>query len=485
MITTSKWAETPIQLTEGLGDQVWSGAGKMTIPGGFLYTKNDAQFLYAALDMTTDTGNDTGVGDYFWFTFDRNRSGNITPNVDVNYGQFPNAPDKIGRQFYLGSGSWTGLSTDSTVFKMAFEPSPDSATPHRVWKFRFKLTDLSISLAPAIFPPYTRFGLKIHSTSPVLNVDTPANFWNDFSALHTLYLSRKPAINVALMGPVMGCVGLIPTTKIDAAGRATTDAGYFIVASNAAFGGVLNVIGNKPNLDSLITTSGAYYCKVKHREGTSGTFSYFRTAWYNYSWNATIGDYQLQAFGPDADNFYLLPTPGVDYSIHDLLFQFNSSQLTQGIHQFEVEFYKSTKALIATPAQTLTLNIDNTVPSVKINSVKHGGVEVGTCSIVQMTSATDGIVVNFDANDAEGNLQSYAVTAVWGDGTPATLASDLYTPAKGNWAGVTNQNAPGSGVWVPVTSCAHSIEVSATSRITNGYGYIAYNSVRKYLTLLK
>lgn len=484
MITTSKWAENPIQLTEGLGDPVWAGAGKLEIPGGFLITKNDAQFLYAALDMTSDTGNDSGVGDYFWFTFDRNRSGNISPNIDVNYAQFPNTPNKIGRQFYLGSGSWTGLSTDSTLFKSAFESSPNNAVQHRVWKFRFKLTDLSISLAPGWFPPYTRFGLKIHSTNPLSTVDTPANFWTNFTALHTLYLSRKPLIDVALMGPVIGCVGLIPTTKINATGRATTDAGYFVQAMNAAFGGRLNIIGNKPNLDALIA-GGARYIKVKYRPGSAGTFTYFRTAWYNYSWNVGLGDYELQAFGPDAANFYPLPLAGVDYSIHDLLFQFDSTQLPQGIHQFEVEFFNAAKASIAVPAQTLTLNIDNTVPDVKINSVMHGGVAVGTCSIVQMTSPTDGIVVNFNAYDPEGNVLNYAVTANWGDGASALLASDLYTPEKGNWTGVQNQNAPTSGVWVPLVTCAHSIDVVAYSRTTNGYGYINHNSVRKYLTIMK
>jgi hypothetical protein len=485
MITTSKWAETPIQLTEGLGDASWAGAGKLALPGGFMFSKNDAQFLYIALDMTSDTGNDSGTGDYFWFTFDRNRSGNINPNIDVNYSAFPNAPSKIGRQFYLGAGSWTGLSTDSTLYKSDFEASPESATPHRVWKFRFKLTDLSISLAPAILPPYTRFGLKVHSGTPAVSMDTPANFWNIFTNLHTLYLSRKPVINTALMGPVMGCVGLIPTTKINATGRATTEAAYMVFVENAAFGGLLNIIANKPNLNALITSAGAYYCKVKHRVGTAGAFSYFRTAWYNYSWNAALGDYELQAFGPDGDNFYRLLDPMIDYSIHDLLFQFDSTQLTQGIHQFEVEFYTAAKAGITVPAQTLTLNIDNTVPKVKINSVTHNGSPVNTCDIVQMTSLTDGLVINFDANDPEGNMRGYAVTANWGDNQGAVIASDSYTPAKGNWTGVTGQNAPASGVWVPLATCAHSIDIGASSRTTNGYGYVGHNSVRKYITIKK
>lgn len=484
MITTSKWAEMPIQLTENLADAVWAGAGKLAIPGGFLLTKNDANYLYAALDMVADSGNDAGVGDYFWFTFDRNRSGNITPNVDVNYGVYPNTPNKIGRQFYLGAGTWTGLSTDSTLYQQAFETSPESATPHRVWKFRFKLTELNVSLAPSIFPPYTRFGLKIHSTNPALDTNTPANFWNNFTSLHTLYFSRKPTISPALMGPVIGCVGLIPTTKINASGRATTDPAYFVPVTNAAFGGRLNIVGNKTQLDALLA-AGAKYIKIKTRPGTSGSFSYLRTAWYNYSWNAAIGDYQLQAFGPDASNFHPLPTPGIDYSIHDLLFQFDSTQFAQGIHQFEVEFYNASYAIMAAPAQTLTLFIDNTVPQVKINSIKHNGVDVNTCAIVNMTGPADGIVVNFDAYDPEGNVKAYTVRAVWGDGQSAVLTSQSYTAALGNWTGVQNTNAPGSGVWVPLVTCAHSIDVTAHARTTNGYGDIHYNSVRKYLTIIK
>ena len=117
--------------------------------------------------------------------------------------------------------------------------------------------------------------------------------------------------------------------------------------------------------------------------------------------------------------------------------------------------------------------------------MKHGAATVDTCAIVQMNSLTDGIVVNFNASEPEGNLFSDRVTANWGDGQSALLSSDSYTPAKGNWTGVQNQNAPGSGVWVPIATCAHSIDVGAYSRTTNGYGYIHYNSVRKYITIIK
>lgn len=484
MIATSTWADVPINLTEGLADPVWSGAGKMPISGGFLYTKNDAQFLYAALDVISDTGNDSGVGDYFWFTFDRNRDGNITPNFDVNYGQYPLIPDKIGRQFYLAPGTWTGLNPDLTVFKTAFETSPGGATAHRIWKFKFKLTDLNVALgAFSWFPPFTRFGIKIHSTNPPLDADSPPNFWTNFAGLHTLYFSRRPRISTALMGPVIGCVGLIPTTKINAiSGKATTDPGYMVQVQNAAFGGLLNIIGNQPNLRSLITTSGASFIKVKHRTGTAGVLTDFITSWNNYKWNVAINDYVLESFSADAGNFYRLQDIALDYSIHDLLFQFDSGQLSQGIHQFQVEFYNAAKAPIAIPLQILTLSIDNTVPIVKINAIKHGAAILNACDIVQMTGPADGIVVNFDANDPDNNVLSYSVYAVWGDGASATLASDNYTLPKGDWAGVQNRDTP---LWVPVRTCAHSINVLAYSRTTNGYGYIRYNSVSRYITIMK
>jgi hypothetical protein len=484
MITTSSWADLPIQLTEDLANPVWAGAGEMVIPNGFLFTKNDAQFLYASLDMVGDTGNDTGVGDFFWFTFDRNRDGNITPNMDVNYGQFPASPNKIGRQFYLAPSTWTGLGTDNTEFKSAFEASPKSPTPHRVWKFRFKLTDLNVSLIPFWLPPFTKFGVRVHSTNPPQDNSTPANFWTNFAGLHTLYLSRRPVVSPALMGPVIGCVGLIPTTKINAAsGKATTDAGYMVYVENAAFGGLLNIIGNQPNLHSLITTKNATFIKVKHRDGTAGAFTDFITGWYNYKWNVAAGDYVLQSFGADAGNFYPLQDLAFDYSIHDLLFQFDAGQLSQGIHQFMVEFYNAGKVLIpGVPPQTLTLKIDNTVPIVKINSVLHGAAPVSACDIVQMTGPADGLVVNFDAFDPENNVRSYNVYAVWGEGTSASLASDSYTLAKGDWAGVQNQNTP---LWVPVRTCAHSINVIAYARTTNGYGYTGYNSVSRYITIMK
>lgn len=457
------------------------------IPGGFLLLKNDAHFLYAALDLVQDTSNDSGTGDYFWFTFDRNRNGNINPNIDVNYGLYPGQPDKMGRQYYLSPGTWTGLINEvsQSACKIAFESSPNSPTAHRIWKMKFVLADLNVSLAPSIFPPYTRFGIKVHSSAaPGFDHNTPANFYTSFTNLHSLYFARKPVVPAVDEGPVIGCIGLIPATKINSAtGKATTDAGYYLHVQNAAFGGSLNVIGNRTALQN-VWAAGARKYKIRHREGTSGTYTDMRSSWYNYRWNGS--DYVLESYGADAGNYYQLQSPATDFSIDDLLIQFNSTSLNKGLHQFQVEFYNMANAIVPVAAQTVTLFIDNTVPVVKLNSIKHAGANVSACAIVQLTSDTDGLVFNIDAYDPEGNLHSYALTAGWGSGASETIKADTYAPAMGaNWTGVQNLNVPPSGNWIPDYSCAYSFTVSAYARTTNGYSYIGYNSVSKYITLLK
>lgn len=482
-IVNSSWAQLPILLSQSLSDPVWVSAGQMPIPGGHLLVKNDALFLYAALDMIGDMGNDLGTGDYFWFTFDRNRDGNITPNVDSNYGPYPGLPNKLGRQWYLAPSTWTGLSQDSSTCQTAFEASPHSPVAHRIWKFRFSLADLNVSLAPMWWASFAKFGIKTHSNSPALEHNSPPNFWQSFTNLHTLYFSRKPVVDVALQGPVIGCVGLIPTTKINAAGRATTASGYFVSVENAAFGGLLNMIGNAPNRLAL-WAAGAKFVKVFHSVG-AGSPTEFRTAWYNYHWSVPAGDYVLDSYGPDAANFYSLQDPAIDYSIHDLLFQFDSSRLSNGVHNFRVKFYNAAHVEVLTPVQTVTLLIDNSLPIVKVNNIKHGASLVAACDIVTMTGPADGVVVNFDANDPEGNMLAWSVSTQWGDGASATIASASYAPAMGNWAGVVGQNAPSAGVWVPLVSCAHAFTVAASARVTNGYSYIGYTSVSRFITIKK
>ena len=126
--------------------------------------------------------------------------------------------------------------------------------------------------------PHTYFGFRVKSASPGFTVDTPEKFYTDFSKLIKLTFASKPRINPSLLGPVMGSVGLIPTTKINAVGKATTDPGYYVKVDNAAFGGGLHLIGNRVTLTGLYG-SGARKYRILHAEPGSSTYTPLVTSW--------------------------------------------------------------------------------------------------------------------------------------------------------------------------------------------------------------
>lgn len=484
-ILNSSWSDTPIDLNYPLSHPAWAGAAsrQIAIPRGFMWAKNDAQFVYIALDLVGDTKNDPGTGDYFWLTFDTDRNGAITPNVDLNYALYPGQPNKMGRQYYLGANTWTGLLNEvsSSECRIAFDASPNSATPHRIWKIRIRLPEIKVSLMGAWRgTPFIKFGLRVASSNPAFTEDSPPQFSASFARLHTLNFSRKAVIPAADMGPVMGSVGLIPTTKInESTGKATTDAGYYFRAQNHAFGGVLNIIGNRTQLLAL-NAAGATKYTVKKAEG-AGPFSIFRSAWYNYVWQGD--EYVLQPYSADSSGCYTLPKPDVDYSIDDLLIQFDTRTLTTGIHKFSIEFFNDAGLPVKTLAQVLTLYIDNNVPQAKINAVKHNGDSIPTCAIVQMSGPADGLVVDYDARDPEGNLLAYTLTATWGEGSSVRIEGAEYVLGMGpSWTGVANHN---SALFVPSVTCAHTFTVGVWARTTNGYETIGYNSASRAITIKK
>lgn len=208
MITHSTWAQAPIKLTEGLGDNVWKDAGKMPIPGGYLMTKNDHQFLYVALDMVEDKVFDAETSDYFWFTHDRNCDGEIMHSEHLNYDLYSGFPEKTVQQFCLATGTWAEQTLDSDVCKMAFEGSPNETSAHRIWKLRFNLSDLNISLNGTSLPLYAKFGLKIYFANHTKYNDLPVNFYHNFSGIHKLYFSRKPSLPLSFLGRVIESMGL-------------------------------------------------------------------------------------------------------------------------------------------------------------------------------------------------------------------------------------------------------------------------------------
>src|SRR5712675_269920 len=171
----SVWASTVPSISGTFTAGEWTSAGTLPMPGGFIMVKNDANFLYVALDLVSDTGNTPGVGDYFWLTFDNDRNAAITPNFDVNYGIYPSLPIKIARQNYVGPGAWTGILGGLTFSATAqgFSATPHSATPHRILEIRIALSEIGIPSLASMILPYVRFGLRVSSSSPAVTTDFP------------------------------------------------------------------------------------------------------------------------------------------------------------------------------------------------------------------------------------------------------------------------------------------------------------------------
>lgn len=479
----SEWAQTPIDINSPLSAGGWEDAGSLKFTRGHVLAKNDTKFLYLALDVIDDTGNDSSTNDYFWLSFDKDRDRAITANQDVNYALYPGQPNKLGKQLYLGPGTWTGLMPDSSLseVRQEFGSSENSSVSHRIWKFKIDLKEINVALSWPLSTPFTYFGFRVKSSNPAFTTDFPANFFKDFTKLRQLIFSRKPVISPSLLGPLIGSVGLIPTTQIDASGRATTDPGYFVAVQKAAFGGTLNLIGNRTKIQQL-WNDGIKKYKVEITPPV-GSPQKLISNWSNYRWTGST--YALESFAPSALGFYELANPGVDYSIDDLLVQFPTSALLPGLYQVKVTFYKRVGPLdIAVDNQTIGLFIDNHVPAINIDSIKHGANEVSACAIETIGAAPDGLNFKITAHDPEGNLLAASFYATYGAGLSVGIHSESYAPAMGLWQGFTSKTIPASGNWRPTQSCAYSFIIVASARTTNGYGYIGHNSTHRNLTLL-
>jgi hypothetical protein len=499
-VVRSTWADKPIFIGKFpfpfpmggplLASSEWSGAGMMSIPAGHLMVKNDAQFLYVALDLVSDNGQTPGTGDYFWFSVDVDGNRQITPNRDINYGLYPDQPNRLARQYFLGPGTWTTIlneESDSAV-RIGFESSPNSSSPHRIWEMRLALKELGVDLGASPIPPTIRFGLRVASNSPPFTYDYPYGFYWNFSNLHEIVLARQSdsMYPSGTAGAVIGGVGLIPASAITD-GYATTASSYHPHVVDAAFGGVLNLIGNRVTMQNLWNQGARKYKILSQFESaTPGTFAPVRQSWTNYRWDGT--KYVLEHFGADSQNLYPLLDPTQDYSIDDLLLQWNSVGYPAGIHQFKAEFYQDNgTTLVPSDSQVLSLKIDNNLPQVDIVDIWHNDRAIAVCEFGSMASDSDGIQVEITVNDAEGNLASYALYAHYGKNTSAFIASDSYanhaSPSR-QWQGVSNLRVP-SGKWVPPRTCAYQFRLSATPRVTNGYSYIGYVESTHHITLIK
>ncbi|MGE5224429.1 MAG: hypothetical protein ACM3PY_18480 [Omnitrophica WOR_2 bacterium] len=194
----------------------WGTASSVAMPHGKISFLNDATHLYILVDVTGDTvadppGSVAAPGDYSWVSFDVNRDGKITPDLDVNYATFPGTTN-LGLQQYLAPNEWTGLGPTASLFGEGFGPSPSSPVAHRIFEYGILLSEIR-----AVPGDTVRTGIRAFSPKPSFTDDTPVNFTADFANLIQVQLSKGPCdISLVKHGvPSLVSPGDILTYQID------------------------------------------------------------------------------------------------------------------------------------------------------------------------------------------------------------------------------------------------------------------------------
>jgi hypothetical protein len=498
----STWTTIAIPQDGLLPATEWADAGSLPIPGGFLMVKNDADNLYIALDVLRDLGNDPGTNDYYWLVIDNDNNGAVTPNRDMMFSPWPGQPNRLGLWLMARpNATWPAANGQvlASTTRTGFGPSLNSATPHRMWEIRLSLSELGITLDPLGSSPSVKFGLRLASSTPAFTFEYPASPLSAFNNFHEILLATQPSRNypAGTAGIVIGGIGLIPATKINAEGYATIAEPYYLQPDAAVFAGTLNFIGNTATLPSF-WSAGAQKYRVLYRNGNTlaevnaKPWTAIRQSWANYRWTGTT--YVWESFGPDSNDMYPLVNPALDYSIKALLFQWDTANAPNNLHQFKLEFFNAAgnPVVLAGTDQIVALRVDNKLPDVKLLNVLHNNSPVSACAIETMSDFNDGVQLVCKAYDPEGHLHSYGLSAEWGAGESASLFSDSFAnPANRTtapiWHGVTTQTIPSApNEWKPPKTCAYLFRIAATARATNGYSYpIGYVSDFRTLTLIQ
>ncbi len=158
---------------------------------GWLFARNDAQRLYLLIDLTGDTGNDKPLskapwGDYLSIAFDIDRDKKISVNKDIQYGQYPGTY-RMGRQYFLGAGRFTGLQQTKTRLAAHFDRTVNYRRPHRIWELSIPLAELNAKPGASV-----RLGISTHSTKPAFSRSLPPNHTRQMKNLIELRLAGSP-----------------------------------------------------------------------------------------------------------------------------------------------------------------------------------------------------------------------------------------------------------------------------------------------------
>jgi hypothetical protein len=492
-----RWATAPPTINGVVAAGEWTGATATPLIHGQMRTMNDGSYLYVLLDIVDDTVNDPvptpGVnGDFFTLAFDIDLNRGVTPFVDLFY-----STCQDGRPFvkahYITAGSSTGCQTTdpASLGARGFGATFNSATPHRFWEFRLNFAELGVdpttwtTSAGAI--PKVRMNVGVNSANPSFQSAQPVNDQTPDFALdvYQLDLATSASFPPGSTGPIFAGVGLVPANYIDSGGYANINISGYYYATNAPFGGNLNIFGH---WNTLRFAYGASKYRVLYSKD-GGPFTRLRQTWTNFKFNGVT--WIPNAIGPDANDAYAIPSPWDIWYLPNLLISWQSGTFGDGTYRFRLELINSVGTVLASPpGNSLTLFVVNTAPTVTINEVTYNGAAICECGIVTQGDFPRGFRFDITVNDPNGALNSYALGGTFGNNQSVpTIASDTYTPSHINqdgpkrWNGVANLVVPSGFLvfpWRASRSCAYTFVLSASSRVQNGYGlvfpYVNYNN---------
>ncbi len=312
-------------------------------------------------------------------------------------------------------------------------------------------------------------------------------------------------------GQIFLSIGNIPALSIQSNGYANTGAGTPFKVVDAPFGGTLDIFANLPSL----VNSGAdsYEVIASSPSVNNGVPFPIVASWTAYRWkpdpqNPLLGHYEPFLVAPDPNfaGLYSIPPEYTDPSTVPylsptyLMMRWPTSE--NGLYTLEIRIFKhptfSTITEI-TPrlAESLNVLVDNTLPVAALNSISvfdpsaPGGLrKIPACEIVTSPSKAP-FDFNLTANDLNGHLLSYSLSAAWGRSRSATVLSDSYSSQlqKGLvtspfWSGFTNVDLPiPPAGWAATCDCAHTFVLQVSKRTINGYGYILSSSSSESITI--
>ena len=465
----------------------WNGARFTSLTHARLRTMNDGQFLYVLVDVVDDTGNDPigtpGGFELFTLAFDVDRSHGVTPSVDLAYAVCQDGRPFV-KAYYLGGGAFTGCQDTSALSlgSPGFGPTLHSGTPHRFWEFRLDFAEIGVD--PSTWTtsggdaPHVRVNVGVASENPPFGSGEPApGFYPDLTLTFQLDLATSPAYPPGSAGPTFAGVGLVPATYIDPLGYASIDIAGYYSATDAPFGGKLNVFGN---WISLYFFQGARSYRVLHSKDGGPATPLLQT-WTNF--RQVGSDWVAQAIGPNALGRYAVPNPLLQaWYLPNLLVSWQTDTFGDGTYDLSLELFDGAgNPLPAPPSNGLRLFVTNAPPVPVIDGVSYNGGAVCACAIVtQGDNPGTGFTFDISVTDPSGALRSFSLRGIFGNNqSTGTIYSDSYAShvdadGPNRWNGVTGLTVPASP-WRADTSCAYSFILSAGSRVQNGYGSLFPN----------